>query len=189
KVHPDSESGKHGQVRKSWVLVLLIVILFFLINAVLAYRSTKIINENAEKIEHSLSIITLIRELQVQLYAAESGQRGYLITADAQYLEPYHTAQNQIIGLLQHLGDESTELLPRTKKFKTIKRLMEEKLDEMQLTVELVDDRKKVSAARQESTDRSLNLTREIMNLIHDVEQDERSLLEKTEIPQAVIIH
>ena len=75
-----------------WLIVLFSVLLFFVFSIVIAYRSIVVMATNNQNVTSTLHVISLIDALKAELYAAESGQRGYLVTADAQYLQPYEEA-------------------------------------------------------------------------------------------------
>ncbi len=175
-------SAKDPRTQAPWVISLLVVVAFFVVNAFLAYRSTQILKESAVKIEHSLDIVTLIRELQLQLYAAESGQRGYLITADPQYLEPFHATREQMLILLNTLGAKSTELAQQRERLVEIQRLMREKIQEMERSVEYVADQETPAALGLLNTDRGVVLTRQIMQLVGDIEKEEEALLRQNRL-------
>ena len=175
-------AAANRKMRAPWIFILAITVIFFVVNALLAYRSTQILNANADRIEHSLNIIALIRELQVQFYAAESGQRGYLITSDPQYLEPFHATREKMLGLLNTLGQKSTELAQQQERFREIQRLMREKVEEMDRSVEYVAENKTKTAIGLTNTDRGVTITRSIMQLIGDTEKEERSLLRRNRL-------
>jgi CHASE3 domain sensor protein len=98
-----------------WVMALSAAITFFTVSAVLAYRSIDVITENNISINNTLQTINFIKDLNRELAAAESSQRGYLLTDDPDYLQPYHQTLVVVDDLLKRLG-ESTIELPQQKK-------------------------------------------------------------------------
>ncbi|HEY9712448.1 MAG TPA: CHASE3 domain-containing protein, partial [Chroococcales cyanobacterium] len=48
--------------------------------------------------------IQLLSEILLAVEDAETGQRGFVITGDDEYLEPYHAAVARVDGLLQKLN-------------------------------------------------------------------------------------
>jgi signal transduction histidine kinase/DNA-binding response OmpR family regulator len=76
------------------------------------------------------------RELLVSLHAAESGQRGFLLTGDRSYLEPYERARAEIDGdfetLASSMGGEDER-----GRMEDIRRWAEEELDEMKKSIDL----------------------------------------------------
>ena len=58
--------------------------------------------EAAEWVRHTIRVLEQITLVQQRVSDAESGQRGYVLTGDPTYLQPYHDA---IAALPQDLGD------------------------------------------------------------------------------------
>ncbi len=85
-------------------LLLAVVI----INASLAYRSTVELHEAAAAVDHSDAIIDALDRLYSAVQAAETGQRGYLLTNEKKYLEPYSEAEKVIDQRLARI-DELTQ--------------------------------------------------------------------------------
>ena len=61
-----------------------------------SYRSTGLLVEAAHWREHTYEVLNSLDETVGLLSDAETGQRGYLLTGDEAYLEPYHTAIKSI---------------------------------------------------------------------------------------------
>ncbi len=57
-----------------------------------AYRTTSELIRNAEREKETYQILGYLTELEAEVTNAETGQRGYLITGQPQYLEPYNGA-------------------------------------------------------------------------------------------------
>src|SRR5699024_8865578 len=71
---------------------LLAVILFFVATGYVSYANTQILNRNAQSVTHTHEVIKGMDRLLSLLKDAETGQRGYLLTGDVLYLQPYNTA-------------------------------------------------------------------------------------------------
>jgi len=86
-------------------LVLLIAVPLFLVLAVVAYITVQFaINERAAEswVRHSYRVIAALALVRSDLPDAETGQRGYLITHNPQFLTPYKQGRDRIAG---HLAD------------------------------------------------------------------------------------
>lgn len=170
-------SGPGKNFNAPWLFVFIAVVVFFVGSTLLAYRSTKLMAENAKTIAHTLQIINLIKELEVELYGAESGQRGYLLTADEQYLEPYYKALSEIDQLLNGLSLTSAAALSQRKRFENLNRFFLEKINEMEATIRYVKENKNHVAIRVTNTDRGIELTRNILALINEMLREEQERL------------
>lgn len=166
-----------GAVSGPWLFVFIAVVVFFAASTAVAYRSTNLMAKNAQSVANTLQIINLIKDLQVELYAAESGQRGYVLTADEQYLEPYYNALSEIDQLLNGLSLTTAGLTQKRKRFENLNRFFLDKIDEMEATIRYVKENKNYVALSVTNTDRGIELTRNITALIDEMLKDERDLL------------
>lgn len=174
----DSSPPSAGSILNArWLFVFIAVVAFFVGSTLLAYRSTQVMAANSQSVTNTLQIINLIKELQVELYAAESGQRGYVLTADEQYLEPYYEALSQIDQLLTGLSLTTAAVPQQRQRFENLNRFFLEKIDEMDATIRYVKANKDYAALDVTNTDRGIELTRNILALIHAMQNDEHQLL------------
>lgn len=67
-------------------------LLFFAISAMLAYSNIQTLRSDTAKVAHTHDVITTVGDLLSAVQDAETGQRGYLLTGDRAYLEPYEEA-------------------------------------------------------------------------------------------------
>ena len=73
-----------------WSIVGLIVgIGFFVISALAAYSNVLDMRENEARITNTHEVLTGIDDLLASALDTETGERGYLLTGEAAYLEPY----------------------------------------------------------------------------------------------------
>ena len=173
------QSGAGRILSAPWLFVFVAVVVFFIASTLMAYRSTLVMEQNNQSVDNTLQILNLIKELKVELYAAESGQRGYLLTSDEQYLEPYYGALSDIDQLLNALGLTTTQFDLQKTRFENINRFFLEKVAEMDATIVYVKENKDHVAMGMMNTDRGVALTRNIMALIDNMEADERNLLKE----------
>lgn len=78
-----------------------------------------------------------VRNVLMHLLNAETGQRGFLITGDAAYLEPYHLGRDSVRDSLvqaEQSGYHNPQFLSR---LRALARVTESKLDELERTVQL----------------------------------------------------
>ncbi len=161
-----------------WVMALSAAITFFTVSAVLAYRSIDVITTNNISINNTLQTINFIKDLNRELAAAESSQRGYLLTGDPDYLQPYHQTLVVVDELLKQLGESTIELPQQKKRFELLHTYVRKKIDEMQRIVTLTDRDEIRAAIRQIKTDVGIGLMRSISQLLAEMESDEFRLLE-----------
>jgi len=166
--------------KRPWMAALLIAITFFSVNGVLTYHSAALINKNVEHVSHTLQVINLIEQLKFHLFRAESGQRGYLITNDASYLDPYNESNVQARVLLTTLYQTETAIPAQKEKFSTLFKLLNEKLDEMQASIDYVEKKQSRNAVKLVKSDWGYKLTLRILGLLGDMETAEQEYLAKS---------
>ena len=103
----------------------------------LSYRNTARFAEASEWQKHTYEVLTNLDRTVARLVDAETGQRGYLLTGEEAYLEPYRTAikdLDQTIGDLKSLTSDNPN---QQKRIQILEPLVEKKLTELQRTIDL----------------------------------------------------
>ncbi|MAD42608.1 MAG: diguanylate cyclase [Arcobacter sp.] len=95
------------------------------------YSSNKLlaVNDTHEIIIASNKLISLIND-------AETGQRGYLLTQNLEYLEPYHIGKRDLFIVLEFLTKQVQDE-EQKENLKNLKKLITEKFSDMQKTIDL----------------------------------------------------
>ena len=84
--------SKNGSAQRNYRLVLGLVatILFFAVSGGVAYLNTRTLGDGATLVTHTHEVLSALDDVFGYVKDAETGQRGYIITGDESYLEPYH---------------------------------------------------------------------------------------------------
>jgi PAS domain S-box-containing protein len=115
----------------SSAFVLLLAILT--VAAILAIRQTR-----AQAVVHnSLDVINGLNRIQSEFLDAETGQRGYELTGDLTYLEPYNRAAPKLLGEIRQLQEKTAGGTQDAAALATLYQLAEQKLAELKQTIEL----------------------------------------------------
>src|ERR1700748_1638785 len=69
---------------------------FFLISGAVSYSNVQVLKTDNEKIVHSHDVINALDTLLSMMQDAETGQRGYLLTGNEKYLQPYEEALSKV---------------------------------------------------------------------------------------------
>ncbi len=90
--------SKNGSAQRNYRLVLGLVatILFFAVSGGVAYLNTRTLGDGATLVTHTHEVLSALDDVFGYVKDAETGQRGYIITGDESYLEPYHYAVERI---------------------------------------------------------------------------------------------
>jgi methyl-accepting chemotaxis protein len=79
------------------------ILLLFAVIGTIAYRDTAYLVESSAWVARTHQVQVLLGEVLVDLVDAETGQRGYLLTQEESYLEPYSAALQELQGHVQAL--------------------------------------------------------------------------------------
>jgi PAS domain S-box-containing protein len=127
--------------------------------------------------DHTRGILESAPRLFSTIQDAETGQRGYLLTGEEKYLTPYYVAIQLASGemarlksLLTRLGDHPEEAL-------RLSSLVDQKLAELQETIELRRNRGLQAALAVVLTDRGKLLMDQIRELCAGIQKREYSAL------------
>ncbi len=117
----------------SFPLALLTALALLLVSELAYNRSMAALQDTTRAFQVRLDISRLLR-LMVD---AESGQRGYLLTGKANYLEPYAAATGQIGSVLGRLTSYYRTQPGQLEDFETLARAMEKKISELDLSLKM----------------------------------------------------
>src|ERR1700733_1842186 len=71
--------------------------------------STTKLSSSADWVRHTHEVITGLDELLSGTMDAETGERGYVITGEPRYLEPYNTARDVVDQRLKQVRDLTSD--------------------------------------------------------------------------------
>jgi two-component sensor histidine kinase len=131
--------------------------------------------ENTDDVVNTLEIRGELREVLSLLQDAEIGQRGFLLTRDSQYLQPYNSARLQIgrrLSALESLVDPNTEQAIRVDQLRAA---AERRLQETDATVALGREGRFGEALTIVSRDRGKALMDEVREIVDSALAAEQS--------------
>ena len=141
--------------------------------AILVVRS----NEADMLVERSFEAQQAGQALLGDLQAAETGQRGYLLTEDSAYLKPFDSALSTVPRLLDSLHQLTKDNRTQETRIFAIEPLVSAKLQEMKRTIELTQEGKREEALNIVNTDQGRGLMDAIRTELRGFFQTERDLL------------
>ena len=130
---PSKSSFKLPGIAISLPLAVLAVSLVVFINEASYQRTVRSVNT----MEQAQSTRSALNELMQSMLDAETGQRGYLLTGNTNYLDPYNETLKTINQQLDQLRDIFSPFPEQLGEFGAMSRLVSRKLAEMDLTVKM----------------------------------------------------
>ena len=113
------------------------------------------------------SVLTLVSDLHEAIRAAETGQRGYLLTGETRYLVTYREAVPRVWTKLT-ASEQAVRIPEQVERLASLRALIESKLDELANTVAL-HTRSQSAALEMVRTDVGQQLMEQIDTAIRDI--------------------
>ncbi len=128
-------------------------------------------------VTHSYQVLDALASLSSAIEGAETGQRGFLLTGDPRYLQPFESAVALEApvrrSLRQLVGGDRTQ----QKRLDALDRVAGAKLDELRTTIALYREGKSDAALALTRTGNGRRMMDEFRALLGEVGNDERQLL------------
>ncbi len=118
-------------------LALLFALTVVLVVAFLSYRGWTAFNRHADQEQTTQAILSETSALLTSLSDAETGQRGFLLTGDERYLDPYRKARKDLPVLMNSLRTVAISRPDQAIRIKNLSSLVDLKLEELALTIDL----------------------------------------------------
>jgi methyl-accepting chemotaxis protein len=144
-----------------------------------AYTNITKLNATSEWVTHTHEVLEHVAGVLSQLKDAETGQRGYVITGDEVFLDPYRSGSGEVLNVLRELRKLAADNANQQKRIDAAEPLINAKLAELKQTVELrksgnIDETVKMVRAGEGK--RSMDDLRRILG---EMENEERGLLKQ----------
>ncbi|MEH2245556.1 response regulator [Nostoc sp.] len=145
----------------------------------ISYQSTNELIKTSRQENHTYQVLSQLEDLNLQVTNAETGQRGYILTGEQRYLEPYNAAiqvLNQKVEELQRLTADNPKQQSR---LDILQSLIAQKLAELKETIDLRQNQSFEAAQKVVLTDRGKQLMTEIRKVIQAMKTEENTLLKQ----------
>ena len=143
----------------------------------LAYRNTGTLERNSDLVKHTYVVMGAVEEVTGTLKDAETGQRGYLITGEDRYLEPYQNASAAIDAKIQAVAALTSDNAAQQQRIAQLRPLVKAKFAELQQTIDLRRTQGFDAARAVVLTDQGKTVMDQIRAKLTELTQAESSLL------------
>lgn len=164
-----------NNARTSWLLLGAVMMCLIAFNAFLAFSSMEKLTSTQTSLTNTGDIIVKLDDLHMSVLSAESGQRGYLLTEDILYLEPYLAALKNVQAQITEMAAVRSEMPEQQLRIDNVIRLSEAKITELVETVELARQNKEALALTLLKTDHGQNIYLQLRAEVYTVRQTEKA--------------
>ena len=157
-----------------------LVVIVLLATMWLSARTASELAENSKSASQKNQVLVLIEKTLVLAVDAETGQRGFLLTGEERYLDPYRATLATINEDTNKLGEllADTEQLRRLEELKP---LIRAKFDELNETIQLRRDKGFDAAMQVVRSDKGKTIMDNIRKLIEQMAIKNRALIVERE--------
>lgn len=154
-----------------------IIVLLTGASAIASSIATKALHDANNRVAHTHEVKANIEKLEETLLNAETGQRGFVITNQNSYLEPYETARREIDALFVNLKTLVSDNPEQVARVVVIEDLADEKLAELAETITLKRQGREEPLLALILSDKGKNIMDDLRLKLAEMEDIEERLL------------
>src|SRR5712671_1311881 len=148
---------------------------------VASYLSVVRLKQNAAWVEHTHQVLGSLELLLAAATDSETAERGYVITGDEDYLEPYRQAAAVIDSQMRHLRELTADNRAQQLRLDSVTALVTERLAILRAVIDLRKNQGFAAARGEILTGKGKQFHDRIRRLIGQMEDTETSLLKERE--------
>lgn len=153
--------------------------LTLVIVAIVSYRNANLLIENDALVERSHQVRLQLADLLSEMKDAETGQRGYVITGDDIYLEPYKNALGAVAATLGDFQKLTADSADQQRRLATIKPIIDAKFAELKQVIDLRRNQGFEAAAKIVQTNSGKTHMDQIRAIVAAADQEARDVLKQ----------
>lgn len=168
-------------LERKWLLAALLGTVLFLFNIYLSVTNAFTMMERRGWVEHTYKVMAALQRYHATIQAAETGQRGFLITGLPEYLAPYQQAVAGLTTEIDQIGELVATVPIQRQRVSELRGLTADKLAELADTIRIRRERGFEAARKAVVTQRGKQLMDTLRTVVEDMEQETHRLLGERE--------
>jgi len=158
------------------LLIILYILIVVIVDALMSIQLGDHGNEKLKRVNHTNEVIIETKDFLGNIKDMETGQRGYLLTEDITYLEPYHAGLIDSKKHFNRLKQLTLDNISQVNRLELIDKLVKLKSKELKATIEAKTSDKAIMIVKRNDGKKYMDEIRSIFSTFID---KELSLLEK----------
>lgn len=146
-------------------------------NAAISYQNTLKLIQNDHRVIHTHQVLTELESTISTLKDAETGQRGYLITGEADYLKPYFAAISDTNQNIKNLSQLTADNPNEQQQISKLEQKISQRFNLLQQILNLRKEKGFAPAQQLVLSGEGEQVMNEIRQIIAQMEQAENQLL------------
>ena len=169
----NSDWGVSGKSRKGLAVTLAALLGI----GTIAYANFLRLQQTKAWVNHTHEVIEKLGTLISTLKDAETGQRGYLLTGDTEYLQPYDSATSAIDTEFKDTQSLTRDNATQQQRLREIQPLIDRKMAELRQTIELRRVGKREAALQVVRQNEGKETMDQLRDLVGEMQATEHKLL------------
>ncbi len=147
-----------------------------------AYENTNRLIETSRQVAHTYQVLEELEGLLSRMTDAETGVRGYTITGEESYLEPYRAATSRIQDGIKRIGELTSDNQRQQRRLDALRPVTAARLDYLKATIEARRTKGFKAAAELVLTGTGKKLQDEARTVIAEMKNEENELLKQRDL-------
>ncbi|MFZ8200328.1 sensor histidine kinase [Alteromonas portus] len=162
----------------SWIILVVLVIVVMTANSFYVVSTLNDLSALEARLFTTNRVINAVNRLHVAILRVESGQRGYMLTDDEEYLTDY----TETLGVIGELMDEvevssfSSDINDQSVRIEELLKLTKAKVNEVIEVVELLKEGREQDAISLVRSDKGIKLYKRFEKLFREIDSSERNM-------------
>jgi signal transduction histidine kinase len=157
----------------TWVAISTIVLGVICVNAYLAVKTTQDLSNIQHSLTNNSDVIMAVDELHIVILAAESSQRGFLLTEIEDYLISFQDALKALSDQLEKVRQVKTEIVGQKLLIENLINVTNKKMKELEKNVSLALENNAKAALTRLKSPGGRHLSEELSALIDEIKNNE----------------
>ena len=151
--------------------------LTLLLVAVFGYQTTQHLIENERWVTHTGQVREELTRVMASLTDAETGQRGFVITGNDEFLGPYKSGRTELEGHFGNLRTLTADNAVQQRRLDSVRPVIDQKLAELERTVELRRSAGFEATERVIANGNGKRYMDDVRRILAEMDRDEQALL------------
>ncbi|HEX8060102.1 MAG TPA: response regulator [Cyclobacteriaceae bacterium] len=163
-----------SRFKRNLLIGFSVSLIVLLVSSVASFISITNLLESAQLVNHTNKILVGLKEVNEALIDAETGQRGFVITGEEEFLSPYNDARTRVFAAFDKVKMLTMDNDRQQEKLPDLRRLLEGRFRYLEMAIE---NKRKGEAPNIGSLRIGREAMEEIRNTLSDMQARETSLL------------
>lgn len=192
--HSSSAVNSNTSVTRQLQLVFSISILILLISSYASFYSNKQLIETSKWVNHTNEVIIHAENMMSMVKDAETGQRGFLLTGDVAFLQPYNGALAKVTKEVDYIKSLTKDNPVQQQNIEKVRLLINERFRQLQIVIAnatniSIDQRAELFATSHEHMTKGKLIMDQLRLAVNDIRNEENKLLQVRTQKQDIYIN